>query len=75
MKLDTTILQSKSGIELINFIEKLVEQMKKDKVKMPERLKRELQYIRKESAKALRLNEEKWHINAKFLKSAYKYDF
>ena len=49
--------------------------MKKDKVKMPERLKRELQYIRKESAKALRLNEEKWHINAKFLKSAYKYDF
>tara|TARA_Y100000310_G_C20521428_1_gene733872 strand:+ start:76 stop:384 length:309 start_codon:yes stop_codon:yes gene_type:complete len=69
INLDTTILQTKTAVELINCIEQLVKLMEKFNIQLPSELQRVLLFIRQETIVALRLDDDNYRINAQFLKN------
>ena len=69
INLDTTILQTKTAVELINCIEQLVKLMEKNNIQLPLELQEELLFIRQETIVALRLDDDNYRINAQFLKN------
>jgi len=69
INLDTTILQTKTAVELINCIEQLVKLIEKKNIQLPLELQEELLFIRQETIVALRLDDDNYRINAQFLKN------